>query len=181
MNIFSPNNWATTFASKGVASNEVLHANNMTSRTPTTVLQLGCLWDPENRVPMYSTAIRYLWAFELWLIPSPPSRASSSDLCSFGGFSDSEGESRGRFGSLEEFDNGVAEHKSPESSILSATLQSRWFSMKGFIREGFARCLIESVGCHSTRIRWTELELFFRLGTSLFNHNKHRLSTQIAN
>ena len=37
-------------------------SKRLTSRTPTTVRWLGCCWEPEKRVPMYSTATRYLWA-----------------------------------------------------------------------------------------------------------------------
>lgn len=93
---------------------ECWRATRFTSRTPTTVLQLGCCWDPENRVPMYSTATRYLCILGFWLMlpgacdrqrssastcsssSSPSSRADSSpDLQIFEGFGDGEGGSRG--------------------------------------------------------------------------------------
>ena len=34
-------------------------SKGLTSRTPTTVRWLGCCWEPEKRVPTYSTATRY--------------------------------------------------------------------------------------------------------------------------
>jgi hypothetical protein len=41
-----------------------------TSRTPTTVRKLGCCWDPEKRVPMYSIANRYRWILGFGLMGS---------------------------------------------------------------------------------------------------------------
>lgn len=37
-----------------------------TSRTPTTVRQVSCFCEPENRFPMYSIATKYRWT---WFLP----------------------------------------------------------------------------------------------------------------
>lgn len=52
----------------------------VTSRTPTTVLQLSCFWEPEKRVPMYSMATRYRWTLGwLWGFMAAPSSSGRQE------------------------------------------------------------------------------------------------------
>lgn len=67
-----------------------------TWRAPTTVLQLSCCCDPENRVPMYSMAIKYLWILGFGVMASSD---GFSDLEILEGFGEGEGDSRDRLGS----------------------------------------------------------------------------------